>query len=141
MTMLKATCAIVDQFVESGSFLRTEISACDFGILDSGPTSAITVRPSVSSFTRIGYGGLSEDVWGFSVRGWVQDTGNVPKMLADVIHMHDAIKTTIAGGSMVNCASLSTWVVSMSHSQDNFWNFGGHDYLIVEATVQSREDP
>lgn len=141
MTMVKATCALVDQFVEAGSFLRTEVSACDMGILDTGPASAITIRPAVSSFTRIGYGGLSENVWGFSVRGWVQDMGNVVDLLANVVHIHDAIRETIAAGSMVNCASLTTWVTSMTHNQDTFWNFGGHDYLIVEATVQAREDP
>ncbi len=141
MTMLTATCALVDQFVEAGSFLRTEVSACDFGILDAGPTSAITIRPAVSSFNRIGYGGLSENVWGFSVRGWVRDKGSVTELLENVVHMHDAIRGTIAAGSMVNCASLTTWVTSMTHNQDVFWNVGGNDFLYVEATVQAREDP
>jgi hypothetical protein len=45
MTLVAATCALIDDIVDSGSFLRTQVSACDFGILDSMPACALTIRP------------------------------------------------------------------------------------------------
>jgi hypothetical protein len=142
MTSLATACAIVDELVDSGSFLRTQVSACDFGIMDTAPACAVTVRPAVSTFnTLAGYGHVSIDTWGYSVRGWVKDTGNVVQTLANVYHMQDALRGALTGGSIANCASLSTRVTSMTHNQENFYDFGGNDYLLVDAAVQATEDP
>lgn len=141
MTILGAACALFDDIVESGSFLRTQVSACDFGILNDSPTCAVTIRPANSTFNYIGYGGVAEQTWGFSVRGWVKDTADVPKMLEDVYHMHDALYSAINSGSNANNQQYTTRVVSFVHNQDNIWNFGSTDYHLVEATVTVREDP
>jgi hypothetical protein len=144
MTLLAATCALVDDIVDSGSFLRTEVSACDFGVLGETAACAVTVRPGVSSFNYIGYGGVTECTWGLTVSGWVEDTGNVTETLANVIHMHDALRAAIVaivGGSRANCASLTTRVTAMSHNPDVVYNYGGPDFLLVNAMVTAREDP
>ena len=141
MTILAAACRLVDEIVDSGSFARTEVSACDFGIMGLAPTCAITIRPSNSSFSRVGYGGVGEQRWGFSVRGWVKDAGDVKKLLTDVYHMHDAMYSSINGGSIANTDIYTTWVETIGHNQDNIWNFGGPDYQLVEAHVVVREDP
>lgn len=140
MTLRTAVCALVDGLVESGSFLRTQVSACDFGILDTMPASAVTVRPGLSSFTVIGYGGVTEDAWGLLVQGWIRDAGVVTETLTRVIEMHDALKGAISG-SVTNSASLVSRVASISHSPDVVWNFGGPDYFLVTANVIAREDP
>jgi len=141
MTILAAACKLVDEIVDSGSFNRTEVSACDFGIMGLAPTCAVTIRPSNSSFRRIGYGSVGEQLWGFSVRGWVQDQGNVAELLANVYHMHDALYSSVNGGSIVNNEQYTTWIETFSHNQDNLWNFGGPDYQLVEAHVVVKEDP
>lgn len=141
MTLLSATCALIDDICDSGSFLRTQVSACDFGILDTMPACALTVRPGQSSFEYIGYGGVSEDTWGITVEGWVKNLGSVEQTLANVIHMHDALKGAINSGSRANCASLTTRVVSMRHNPNEAFTFGGPDYLLVTANVTAREDP
>lgn len=141
MTLLAATCALIDDIVDSGSFLRTQVSACDFGILDSMPACAVTIRPSQSSMEYIGYGSVSDIRWGLNVEGWVKHTGDVEQTLANVIHIHDALRAAIIGGSRANCGSLTTWVDSMRHNSNEAFTFGGPDYLLVTANVTAREDP
>jgi hypothetical protein len=141
MTLKAAASAIIDDLVDSGSFLRTQVSACDYGILDGGPACAVTLRPGLSSFSYIGYGGVSEDTWGVLAQGWVQDTGSVTETLGRVIDMHDALKGAVNGGSIANTPVLTTRVQSLTHNPDVVWNFGGPDYFLVTANVTVREDP
>ena len=141
MTILGAACALVDDIVESGSFLRSQVSACDYGIMEENPACAVTIRPANSTFNYIGYGNVAEQTWGFSVRGWIKSEGDVEGSLADVFHMHDALYTAINGGSNANNSQYTTRVVAFVHNQDSLWNFGGPDYQLVEATVTVREDP
>jgi hypothetical protein len=141
VTLKAAASAIIDDLVESGSFLRTQVSACDYGILDTAPASAVTLRPGLSSFSYIGYGGVSEDTWGVLVQGWVKDTGSVTETLGRVIDMHDALKGAVNGGSNANNATLTTRVQSFQHDPNTVWNFGGPDYFLVTANVTAREDP
>jgi hypothetical protein len=89
----------------------------------------------------IGYGSVSDIRWGITVEGWVKHTGNVEETLANVIHMHDALRAAVTGGSRANCASLTTRVDSMRHNPNEAFTFGGPDYLLVTANVTAREDP
>lgn len=141
MTLVMATCAIIDDLVDSGSFLRTQVSACDYGILDSMPACAITLRPGLSPISYIAYGSVAEITWGLLAQGWIKDTGSVTETLGRIITIHDSLRGAIVGGSIANCASLTTRVVSISHSPDIVWNFGGPDYFLVTANVTAREDP
>lgn len=142
MTIISATCAIGDELVDSGSFLRTQVSACgDMHILDGAPACAVTVHPGLSRHTRIGYGGVRLSEWGFAVRGWIKYRGNVEEALRNVSTMHDSLVGALVGGSIANCASLDTWVNTTSFDPDHAWNFGGPDYLLVTANVTAKEDP
>lgn len=142
MTAVLAACALVDDLVGSGSFTNLQVSACDYGILTTRANAcAVTVRPALSGFEILGYGSVTKDVWGFQVDGWVQDSGDVVKTLANVIIMHDALKGAIVGGTVTNCASRQSRITSMQHVPDQAWNFGGPDYFKVTANVQVEEDP
>jgi len=142
MTIKAAASAIIDDLVDSGSFLRTQVSACDFGILDGGGGCAVIVRPGISSMNYIGFGGVSEDTWGFLVHGYVNDTGNVVETMTRVLDMHDALKGAINGGSNANNSQYTTRVVSTNHNPDATWvSLGGREFLLVTANVTTREDP
>jgi hypothetical protein len=136
-----AASAIIDDLVSSGSFHRTQVSACDYGVLDMGGGCAVVVRPGLSTFQRIGYGGGREDTWGLTAEGYVQDTGNVAETLRAVLDMHAALIGAIDYGTDGNTDPLTTRVVSISHNPDVVYGFGGRDYFRVTANVQSREDP
>ena len=45
MTIKSSASALVDDIVESGSFLRTQVSACDYGVIEK-TARAIISRPS-----------------------------------------------------------------------------------------------
>lgn len=141
MTIKTAACAIIDDLVDSGSFLRTQVSACDFGLLDAGPTCVVILRPGLSTFESVAYGGVLENTWGLIAQGWIKDTGSVTEDLGRVWDMHDALLGAISGGSNANGPTLLTRVVSMSHDPNSLFVFGGNGYFLVNATITSREDP
>jgi hypothetical protein len=105
------------------------------------PACAITIRPGQTGITYIGYGNVSDISWGLTVEGWIKNLGNVEQTLANVIHIHDAMRAAIVSGSRANCASLTTWVDSMRHNPNEAFTFGGPDYLLVTANVTAKEDP
>jgi hypothetical protein len=142
MTVKSAASAIVDDIVDSGSFLRTQVSACDFGVIDTGGACCVVVRPGFSSSHEyIGYGGVSEDSWRFRVMGYIKFSGDVADTMGKVLDMHDALKGAVNGGSRANCASLTTRVNSIEHNPDEMLEIGGMFYSQVTANVTAREDP
>ena len=140
MTMVKAACCIIDDLVESGSFLRTQVSASDFGIMDNMPACAIVLRPSQTTLNRVAYGNIPEIFWGFQALCYLQDTGDVEETLGNIIQIHDSFERAIRSGCFANCGSLTTWVNGLSHNWNDIYNFGGPDYFLVTAAVVSRED-
>jgi hypothetical protein len=142
VTIKAAASAIIDDLVDSGSFLRTQVSACDYGVLDTSGGCAVVVRPGNSTMEQIGYGGGELNTWGFIVQGYVRDTGNVTEFLGRVYDMHDALREAINTGTNANTAMLTTKVVSTLHSPDtSFVSPGGNDFSLVTANVTAREDP
>jgi hypothetical protein len=139
MTMMTAACALIDDLVDSGSFLRTQVSACDYGILDQMPACAVTLRPGLSTFDSEGFGHFFADHWGWSVEGWVQDSGDVEQTLKSIITMHDSLRGAIVAGSITNTNTRAAHVTSITHNPQSVWNFGGPDYFLVTATVQVSE--
>jgi len=143
MTIKAAASAIIDDLVDSGSFLRTQVSACDYGILDTaGAGCAVVVRPGISTMSYVGFGGVSEDTWGFLAQGFVVETGDVVQTMTRVLEMHDALKGAIVAGSNANNSQYTTRVVSINHNPDATWlSLGGREYLLVTANITTREDP
>jgi hypothetical protein len=141
MTAKASASAIIDDLVDSGSFLRTQVSACDYGILDRTTGCAVIVRPSNSSFELVGYGGGRIDTWGFAAEGFIRETGDVVETLTRVLDMQDALLGAISNGSNANCASVSTVVRSMGHNPNVFFEAGGNAFLMVTAQITSTEDP
>ena len=142
MTMKTAASAIIDDLVESGSFLRGQVSACDYGVLDTGGGCAVVVRPGNSSLEVIGYGGIELNTWGFTVQGYIKDQGNVVQLLTGVYDMHDALREAINTGTCANNTLMTTKVNGFLHNPDvSFISPGGQDFALVTATVTTREDP
>lgn len=139
MTIFTAACALVDTFVESGSFLRTEVSACDYGILDNIETSGIIIRPGVSTFeSPFGYAAHSS--WGFGVEGYVRDEGDVVETMSRALQMHDVLYGALVTGSLANTQTLTTTIKSITHNPlDSWFTPGGTAFLMVTANTEVKE--
>lgn len=141
MALLETTiknCAslIIDDLVASGSFLRTQVSACDYAILEtSAATCAIVVQPLTSTARPLAFG-TQEYAWGFRLECYVKDTGRVPDTLTRVYDIHDAVAAAIMTGACLhNDAGRDARVTSFSRPPDSFVEFNGHDYLPVYISV------
>ena len=138
MSAITAACCLIDALVDSGSFLRTQVSACDFGIMNNAPACAVIVRPSVSNFS-YDYGYNGRRTWGWNVLGWIQGTADPEDILRRIITMHDSLYGALTGGSIANCASLTTRVRSISHDWTTITQISGRDYWLVQAAVTAEE--
>jgi hypothetical protein len=139
MTLKQAASDVVDYLVDSGSFLRTQISACDYGLLDTAGGCVVIVRPGLSSsHEQIGFGGVFEDTWRFRVTGYIRFDGDVIETMTRVMDMHDALKAGVVSGSG---ASIMTRAVSIEHNPDEMLDVGGVYFSTVTANVTAREDP
>ena len=142
MTALASASAIIDDLVESGSFLRTQVSACDYGILNKTTGCAVILRPSTATFVpHAAYGGGSIDTWGFIAECYIRHMKDPEVSLKNVIQMYDVIKTAVSSGSNANTIILTTKVNSISHNPNVFFTAGGADFLLVTANITSMEDP
>ena len=138
MTILAAACAFVDELVESGSFLRTQVSACDYGVL-IGNACAVVVQPTTSTADEYAYGQIQR-TWRLRAECYIRDTGDVVETMSRVWHMHDAIDGAISGGSTLNTATRLARATLFDRPPDVFAEFGGNDYIPVFVTVEVQEE-
>jgi len=133
-TIKSCASALLDDLVDSGSFLRSQVSACDYAVLESGATCAIVVQPLTSTARPLTFG-TQEYAWGFRLECYVKDTGRVPDTLTRVYDIQDAVAGAIMTGSNLRTAERDARVTSFSRPPDSFVEFNGHDYLPVYISV------
>ena len=138
MTILAAACAFVDELVESGSFLRTQVSACDYGVL-IGNACAVVVQPGVSTVGEYAMGQLQR-TWRLRAECYIRDTGDVVETMSRVWHMHDAIDGAISSGSTLQTRHRQARATTFDRPADVFAEFGGNDYIPVFVTVEVQEE-
>ena len=138
MTIKAAASALIDDLVDSGSFLRTQVSACDYGVLE-GNACAIVVQPESSTLEEHVYGAL-ERVWGLRAECFIRDTGDVQATLTAVWDIHDAVDGAIASGSNLNTATRRARARAFTRAPDTFVEFQGNDYLPVYVLIEVREE-
>ena len=141
MTIKAAGSAIIDDLVDSGSFLRRQVSMFDYGVLDNTSGCAIVLQPSNSTFEIIGYGGVTQDLWGIVAECYVRDTGIVSETLTRVWDIIDAVKGAVSGGLNGNSGDRTTKVSTITRTSNVFVEFGGNDFIPVYVTISVQEDP
>jgi hypothetical protein len=142
VTIKSAASAIIDDLVDSGSFLRTQVSACDYGVMDTAAAGcAIVLQPSQSAFDLIAYGGVTYDTWGITAECYVRETGNVEQTLTRVWDIIDAVKTAINSGTCGNTATRVVQVNSINRPRAVYESLGGNDFLPVFVNIAAKEDP
>jgi len=142
VTIKSAASAIIDDLVNSGSFLRTQVSACDYGVMDTAAAGcAIVIQPSQSTFNLIGYGGVTNDVWGITAECYVRETGNAEQTLTRVWDIIDAVKTAVNSGTCGNTTTRVVQVTNINRPRAVYESLGGNDFLPVFVNITAQEDP
>jgi hypothetical protein len=129
----------VDDLVDSGSFLSTQVSACDYGVLDTKAGCAIVVQPQSSTTTWATWN-TAQFNWGLRLECFIQDTGNPVQVLTRVWDIQDAVIGAILAGSNLNTAHRSARPVALDRPADTFVEFAGHDYVPVYVNVLVEEE-
>jgi hypothetical protein len=143
MTIKSAASALIDDLVASGSFLRNQVSACDYGMLGRPAAAgcAIMIQPNLSTRNLIAYGGVFESFWGITAECYIKDTSDTVETLTRVWDMHDAVACAIDGGTNTNTADRTARVTSFNRPRNVFVELGGNDFVPVFINIEVREDP
>jgi len=141
MTIKAAGNAIINDLVESGSFLRRQVSMNDYGVLDNTSGCAIVLQPGNSTFEVIAYGGVTRDLWGLVAECYVRDTGIVTETLTRTWDIIDAVMGAVSGGSNGNSGDMTSKVSTITKPRDTFVEFGGNDFIPIYVTIVVQEDP
>lgn len=141
MTILQAASALVDDFVNSGSFLSNQVSACDYGIIDTSRAGCIIVlQPAQSSFETIGYGGVGLDNWGIMAEGYIKVTGDPTDAMTKVWQIHDAIVGAVRAGCLSG-SNYPTHITQVTNATTGKYILAGHEVVGVLVNISVREDP
>lgn len=131
--------ALIDDFVESGSFAWDQVSACDYGVLDGSAACALLVWPGGGAGNWATWNTV-EFAWNLQVRAFIRDTGNPCAVLTRVWDIQDAIIEVVLTGSNVNTLYRKALPVAIDAPMDTFYEFHGHDFIPVTVTVQIEEE-
>lgn len=126
-----------------GPWLDSEISTCDFGILETVTACAIVFMPSTdSSFEEIGFGiSDSPDVNTWSIEGglYIKDTGDPRALLNRVWLGHDDLRDTLRKDRTLNGQASNAILMSMSFDPTIALEAGGALWAQVIWKIQAVE--
>ena len=126
-----------------GPWLASEISTCDFGILETVTACAIVFMPSTdSSFDETGFGTSdSSDTSTWSIEGglYIKDTGDPRALLDRVWQGHDDLRDTFRKDRRLNGAADNAILMSMSFDPTIALEAGGALWAQVMWKIQAIE--
>ena len=130
---------LVDDLVTSGSFSADQVSACDYGVLDSAGGCAVVVVPTgwTTDYHSYGLGNLAV-VWNLRVECYVKDTGNPVTTQTRIWDIQDAVCEAVATGTCSNAEPRRARPAE-GLVPDVVVNLGGPDLYPVYVTVRVEE--
>ena len=119
-----------------GPFGRTEISTCDFGILDGLSGSGILFLPGATAIIQETYGNQFVRKWGINGQGFVKDTGDSVGTLSRIWQFHDDLyNTLIKDQSLGSASAQAAYLTGINFNVNNTVHYGGPIFFIVDWTM------
>jgi len=126
-----------------GPWLASEISTCDFGILETVSACAIVFMPSTdSSFEETGFGtsdSSDTNVWSIEGGLYIKDTGDPRALLNKVWLGHDDLRNTFRKDRRLNGTADNAVLMSMSFDPTIALEAGGALWAQVLWKIQAIE--
>ena len=150
MSISTARAAVYSLLTASGPYSTTEVSGCDFGIVETVAASGIVFVPEGEAeiqqlaFAGPGNSGAQAITWRFRGDLFVKYKGNSPSYLSQMYQAIDDVQQTFAKsekGQGSNTASILR-LTSIVCNIAEMWEIGGHDFGAVRFYFQEEEiDP
>jgi hypothetical protein len=126
-----------------GPWLASEISTCDFGILESVSSCGIVFMPSTdTSFEETGFGTTdADDTSTWSIEGglYIKDTGDPRALLNKVWLGHDDLRDTLRKDRRLNNTADNSILTGMSFDPTIALEVGGALWAQIKFKIQAVE--
>ncbi len=134
---------LVSLLTACGPFAASEISTCDFGIMETVSACAIVIMPGKTSTIEPEAlntpGRYYYRRWQMTGRMYIKYREDVKTMYGLVWQAHDDLYNTISKDDSLQGQAQEAHLNYISHDPDVFANSGGGDWAIVEFQVESQE--
>ena len=131
---------IIEDLIASGSWADGEVSACDYGVLDSGCLCPIVAQPGNSTGAFSTYGWTEYD-WGIRLECYIKEMPDIEATLMRVWRIHDVVASAIHSGTNVNDAYRKAVCRAFQRAPNTFvLSDSGQPYLPVIINVGVREE-
>lgn len=125
-----------------GPFAASEMSTCDFGILETANTCALVFWPGRdTTFEQVTFGASGQDFRHWSIEGaiYVKDTGDPQHIFDYVRRAHDDLYNTIRVDRFLNNTAANATLDGMSFDPNIGVEAGGHAWAIISFSLSADE--
>jgi hypothetical protein len=125
--------------IDSGSFLASEVSACDYGILNSCNTCAVMIAPGESEEALAVFGGDTDSEIELTLEIYLPERMDPTDALARRWQVHSVIPLAVQSGSNLDRLNRVVRSFRFSCPRNAFAEFGGQVFIPVYCTVTMGE--
>jgi len=130
----------IQDLLDSGYWKASEISACDYSILDTCNTCAIMVGPGNGTWDIQAYGGDIGGDFELEAEGYIREAEDPREAKKRVWEFIRDFYTAITGGSNLTAdPNRMAWPASYDAPKHVTVMFGGHSFIPVNCTVRVQE--
>lgn len=134
--------ALWNQLTTCGPYLRSEVSACSFRVLEGSETCAIAFFPSDDALEQMTFGqnlATYNMMWGFKGAVYIKFTGDAEAMLGRVAQAKDDLRTTIQKDNSLGGGAQYAEIMRMSFDPERALEAAGAQWAIVEFEIQAQD--
>ena len=144
MSLASIRNGLVTTIVGYGKYSSAEVSACDFGIMNTS-ASCVVLQPGAGTIiTPISYGTgtirSKTKLWSITGKVFVKDVGNAKTMLGNLWTACDDIYESVNSDDTLNTSCDAARITSISRpSMDTFVTDGNIDWAFIDFEVIAEE--
>lgn len=127
-----------------GPWAGSEISTCDFGVLETNSACCVTFMPDGTSQIAPDSFGTPNSrnyirQWRIGGKLWLRDTGQATKVLNGVWQGYDDLFNTISKDDSLNGSARAAYVAGIANQFGQFFKQGGQLWKPVDFVVIATE--